>query len=246
MQTNATAQQKIDARAIVFDATGTKVLADNDPNGVNAFNKFDINRDGLETRQDAQIVDAMLGKDFSKLNDNLNAVLRTDINPAGTAFVDGSSTALDPTSPANAAIPRKPFNITGAVLSDGKTVVDASDLHLITSDLIAQGKLLAGDANFDGHVDFSDFQILQRNFGSADAHWSAGNFLNDPTVDFADFQALQRNFGANSLTSQQAALVAAFAAEASSSVPEPASFAVVGISALGLVARRRRGGGQVR
>jgi PEP-CTERM motif len=240
MQSHATVQQKVDARAIVFDASGTKVLADNDPTGANAFNKFDINRDGVETRQDAQIVDAMLGKDFSSLTDNLNAVLRTDSNPAGTAFVDGGSHALDPTSPANAAISRKPFNITGAVLLDGKTVVDAADLKLITSDLISQGKLVQGDANFDGKVDFSDFVALATHFGQADPHWSDGNFLGDPTVDFADFVALSTHFGANSLTSVQRAEIAAFAEAHSSAVPEPGSLALAGMGALGLLARRRK------
>ncbi|MDB5171573.1 MAG: hypothetical protein JWN51_346 [Phycisphaerales bacterium] len=240
MQSHATSQQKVDARAIVFDPSGTKVLADNDPTGANAFNKFDINRDGVETRHDAQIVDAMLGKDFSSLNDNVNAVLRTDINPAGTAFVDSGSHALDPTNPANAAIPRKPFNITGAVLSDGKTVVDATDLKLITADLIAQGKLVSGDANFDGKVDFSDFVALSTHFGQVDPHWSDGNFLGDPTINFADFVALSTHFGATSLTSDQRAQVAAFAAAHSSAVPEPASLGLAGIGALGLLARRRR------
>ncbi|MDB5333693.1 MAG: hypothetical protein JWP03_4844, partial [Phycisphaerales bacterium] len=91
---------------------------------------------------------------------------------------------------------------------------------------------LIGDANLDGHVDFNDFLTLQRNFGHADASWAHGNFVGDPTIDFNDFLALQRNFGDVVLTSQQAAEVAAFAANPSAAVPEPASLALAGFGAL--------------
>ncbi len=71
LQANATPQQRVDARAIVYDSTGTQVLADNDPTGINAFNKFDINRDGAINRQDAQIVDAQLSRNFANMSDQL-------------------------------------------------------------------------------------------------------------------------------------------------------------------------------
>ena len=53
----------------------------------------------------------------------------------------------------------------------------------------------AGDANLDWIVDFSDFQILQNNFGSTGAAWQDGDFNGDGIVGFADFQLLQNNFG---------------------------------------------------
>ena len=49
----------------------------------------------------------------------------------------------------------------------------------------------------DGAVTFSDYQVLERNFGMTNgATWSMGNFDSDGDVDFADYQAvLEANFG---------------------------------------------------
>ncbi|MDB5334104.1 MAG: hypothetical protein JWP03_5255 [Phycisphaerales bacterium] len=222
------APERVEARAAytTYNANGQNpVVHNNDPNGVNAFNKFDVNRDGNYDRTDASIVDHFLGSNYATLTDALSATLNQD-------------RTLGTNSPTTLTIP---FNLVDAKLIDGAgTTINSADLQSITSDLITQGKLLAGDANFDGHVDFNDFLILQRNFGHADMHWSTGNFVGDPTIDFNDFLALQRNFGHNSLTSQQAAEVAAFAADPTASVPEPASLALAGFGALGLLARRRR------
>jgi hypothetical protein len=53
---------------------------------------------------------------------------------------------------------------------------------------------IAGDANSDGMVNVTDFQILYRNLGQA-GDWSAGDFDGDGLVDFGDFQILELNFG---------------------------------------------------
>ena len=56
------------------------------------------------------------------------------------------------------------------------------------------GKELAGDANRDGKVNFSDLLVLAENFGRTDAQWEEGDFDGNTTVDFADFLLLAAGF----------------------------------------------------
>ena len=57
-----------------------------------------------------------------------------------------------------------------------------------------------GDANFDGHVDFTDFLILEASYGLSTAHmtplgaWESGDFDLDGVVGFGDFLLLQDNY----------------------------------------------------
>jgi hypothetical protein len=54
----------------------------------------------------------------------------------------------------------------------------------------------AGDADWDGNVDFADYLTLEANYGAtAAATWEHGDFNGDTDVDFSDYQALERNFG---------------------------------------------------
>lgn len=53
--------------------------------------------------------------------------------------------------------------------------------------------LPAGDANLDGKVDFSDFQILKENFGKTGMGWEQGDFNGDGKVDKADVELLKKN-----------------------------------------------------
>ena len=62
--------------------------------------------------------------------------------------------------------------------------------------------LFAGDANFDGVIDFTDFLVLADNFGKRPEGeldrvyvWEEGDFNGDGIVDFSDFLALSENFG---------------------------------------------------
>ena len=54
---------------------------------------------------------------------------------------------------------------------------------------------LAGDANGDGKVDFSDFNLLVANFGKTGVGWAGGDFNGDGIVNFADFNLLASNLG---------------------------------------------------
>ncbi len=51
------------------------------------------------------------------------------------------------------------------------------------------------DANLNAKVDFSDYIILEANFGKTGATRATGDFNGDGTVTFADYVALELNFG---------------------------------------------------
>ena len=53
---------------------------------------------------------------------------------------------------------------------------------------------IPGDANLDGIVNFSDFQILRSNFGKV-GEWGQGDFDQDTRVAISDFALLRANFG---------------------------------------------------
>jgi hypothetical protein len=55
---------------------------------------------------------------------------------------------------------------------------------------------LPGDANFDGSVNLSDFNILASNFGmQSGATWQQADFNFDGVVNLSDFNLLAANFG---------------------------------------------------
>ena len=71
---------------------------------------------------------------------------------------------------------------------------------------------VAGDLDGDGKVEFSDFLILSRNFGTEETSYAAGNIDLVEGITFDDFLILARNFGFDGRTQIDA-------------VPEPSEFA---------------------
>ncbi|MGD0140857.1 MAG: PEP-CTERM sorting domain-containing protein [Tepidisphaeraceae bacterium] len=108
---------------------------------------------------------------------------------------------------------------------------------------------LLGDANLDGLVNGSDFNILAANFNQSITGWDQGDFNYDGLVNASDFNDLAANFnqgvsGADASVGDFAALDAFAVANGlslpTSSVPEPASVGLLTLGAIGGLARRRR------
>lgn len=82
-------------------------------------------------------------------------------------------------------------------------IVALSDVTntLITNDMnIARIKVtyterIAGDADNDGDVDFTDFLAVSRNYNECGHEWEDGDFNGDGCVDFADYLILSGNYG---------------------------------------------------
>lgn len=211
---SATAQQKLDASANLV----------NDPTGANAFNKLDVNRDGLVNLNDAVIVDKLVGASVASLDDQLAATIAVD-------------------SSINAALQQRLISLVDVELDDNLLISavlanGASDFKVIRDGL--GSALAAGDTNFDGAVDFSDLLKLAQRYGAPGIdRWSDADFDLNGLVNFDDLLSLAQNYGAGSVVGSE--LSESFASDwalARSLVPEPATLGLLG--AIGLIARRRR------
>ncbi|QQE13220.1 PEP-CTERM sorting domain-containing protein [Planctomycetota bacterium] len=114
---------------------------------------------------------------------------------------------------------------------DGDNDVDADDVaHWIQA---LKGTVF-GDADLNGSVDLLDLDALSSNYSSA-ATWEGGDFNGDGTVNLLDLDVLSSNYGFAAVLSAKdfAALEAAF-----TSIPEPTSLALLGLSGLALLSRR--------
>jgi hypothetical protein len=135
------------------------------------------------------------------------------------------------------------FDMNGPLTSTqlSTTVVDWKDVKILQT-FFDFGD---GDVDINGIVDFTDFQILQNNFGTTGVNtWLQGDLDGDNDVDFTDFQYLQNSFGYESgvLTGVTPAAFdkGAWDAFAASAVPEPGAVGLIGAAAVAVLGRRRR------
>jgi hypothetical protein len=137
----------------------------------------------------------------------------------------------------------------------GVGIVDGNDGVLgsgVSANQIEVAYTLEGDANLDGKVDITDFNIFAPNFGlPTTLGWEAGDFDYGGVVDIGDFNLFAGNFGLTdngtdvSMPAADYAALDAFAAAnglslPTSSVPEPASLGLLAMGAGMLLRRGRR------
>lgn len=81
---------------------------------------------------------------------------------------------------------------------NGDGVVDIADTLCATPEslgnILSEAKLIQGDADGNGQVEFADFLVLSANFGQ-DGDYQQGNFDLLDGIDFSDFLILSSNFG---------------------------------------------------
>jgi autotransporter-associated beta strand protein len=104
-----------------------------------------------------------------------------------------------------------------------------------------------GDANLDGTVDGSDYSLIdfsdleESTSGTSISGWYNGDFNYDGVVDGSDYTLIDNAFNSQGASiSTQLASSTAQVVGSGSAVPEPATAGVLGIGAMGLLARRRR------
>ena len=94
--------------------------------------------------------------------------------------------------------------------------------------------VVAGDADLNGDVSFSDFVSLANHFALSGG-WGEGDFDGNGMVEFGDFVSLANNFGTSAATASQAGALARNAA-----VPEPSAVGLLSLALLGVVGLRVR------
>jgi Carbohydrate binding module (family 6)/Fibronectin type III domain len=73
-------------------------------------------------------------------------------------------------------------------------VTDQAGINLMASDSLAFG-VLAGDANGDGFVNFSDLLALAQNYSQLLRSFASGDFNYDGQINFSDLLILAQNYG---------------------------------------------------
>jgi len=98
----------------------------------------------------------------------------------------------------------------------------------IDADAVLVKYTYSGDANLNGTVDSTDFNLFTPNYGGSGKSWIQGDFDYNGKVNTLDFNLLAGNFG-----------LALPGPTLGSVVPEPASMSIVGLAIIAALRRRR-------
>ncbi len=127
----------------------------------------------------------------------------------------------------------------GGLAAFGDVILGEENLKLDAT--VADVGFFAGDLDIDGQISFLEAATVVANIGMTDADWFTGDFNADGMVDVLDAQAALGHLPAG----EAAALQPALSMHTTAPVPEPAAIALLSVSALILMGRRRslrRGG----
>ncbi len=185
------------------------VVADINVNGVPPFARGAGNRQSVDIQFSEDVV-LLLGAASIRLTNTTTG----EVIPTSFIFQEynAASRTASFTFPGYLFETLPNGNYTGQVLAGA--VVDRFGNALAASTF--NFFVLAGDANQDRKVDFSDLVILARNFGQSGRTFSQGDFDYDGAVNFSDLVILARGFG-TSLASPLARIGNAGAGDDSSS-----------------------------
>lgn len=143
-----------------------------------------------------------------------------------------------------------------AAASPGKFVLGYVDNT--TTNQLTFGLTVPGDTDLSGTTDFNDLTTVAQYFGESTAKgdavsWRTGDVNYDGSVDFNDLTIVAQYFGDSLTKSEAASLPASFVAQydlalaeegngyrGPTNVPEPASIALLALTAGASLARRRR------
>ncbi len=221
LQAHATVQQKTEAA--VNPANPLSVA--------NAFNKFDVNHDGVVNLYDAKIV-----KNFSGLN-------AANLNDQESAAITGSTAGL--VGPSGNRI----LSLYDTIFTDGNTVVNG-DLTNPNSDLRQVQHQVLGDFNLDGVVNAQDINGFILALSNPTA-WAAqfpdvtaaddvlvGDFLYTGTFNAQDINPFISELQGNNVPA--IAIAPLFALPNVVATPEPTTFGLLVVGGLLLARRSRR------